>query len=167
MSKRTRTIGLLALAGIIAATVITFTFLRDDRVAAHIPDGTVVYAPNLPVDHHLDGEALVDGKLLSLAKTMAGLSLTEKPDALILRLRDAQMRYLDIIVDDTISLSGLAPKTPISVTAAEKIIHSNIPADWNGRIVLDAPDTSPFDISFAQNGHIYHIGITARIGGAS
>lgn len=167
MGKQTRTIGLLALAGFLVLSAATFVIVSNERAQISAIDGLIVSTRTLPEDHVIAGEARIGTVLHALTPVHEGLATSGKPDALNLRLRDAQARYYDMDIGRAISLTGLAPRTPVSVSSGANIIYNNVPADWNGRIVLDTPADAPFEISFTQNDHDYRIGIMTRIGGSS
>lgn len=166
MGKHTRTIKLLALAGLLGLSAAGFIVLSDNRNGTSVSEGVIVATHALPENHDLDGEARIGNALQALTPVQGGLSVSGAPNALNLRLRDAQAHYYDMDIGRTIALAGLAPGTPVSVSTGDSVFHDNIPADWSGRIVLDKPATAPFDISFTQNEQAYRIGIMARIGGA-
>lgn len=166
MSKQTRTIGLLALAGLFVFAAAAFVVLSDSHQEQSVSGDILVSTRTLPADHTVDGEARIGNTLHALIPVQGGLTASGTPDAVTLRLRDAHARYYDMTIGRTIALAGLAPKTQVSVFSGGSVLHDGIPADWNGRIVLDTPATVPFDISFTQNDHRYLIGIMAQIGGA-
>lgn len=165
MGRRARITGILATAGALACLA-AYLVVQHNRSASSA-SGPIVTLFDIPDGHRLDGEAIVGNTLYSLKNDNGNLFAEDLPQALSLRLRDDRQHYYDIDIARTITLSGLAPRTPVTVLADNKTIHDAIPADWNGRITLDAPRTAPFDISFSQNNHDYRIGITRMIGGAS
>lgn len=166
MGKHTGTIKLLALAGLLALSATAFIILSDDRNEASFTEGMIVATRTLPENNTIDGEVRIGNVFQALTPVQGGLSASGTPNALSLRLRDAQARYYDIEIGRTIALTGLLPRTSVSVLSGDHIFHDSIPADWNGRIMLDKPPAAPFDISFTQNEQAYRIGIMTQIGGA-
>lgn len=123
----------------------------------------------LPDNIAFEGEAATGGVLQTLdQRTDADavhLLARGRPDALSLRLSDAQGRYYDIDIGHAVRLSGLSPQTRVSLSVQEAVLYRDVPADWNGRITLDAPRDKPITLSFAQNGQPYALDIFER-GGA-
>ncbi len=152
----------LGALGVFLKTNILYTNNNNDPYVA-------VSLHALPDNIALEGEAIIGGILQTLdQRTDADavhLLAQGRPDALSLRLSDAQGRYYDIDIGHAVRLSGLSPQTRVSLSVQEAVLYRDVPADWNGRITLDMPRDKPITLSFVQNGQPYALDIHTR-GGA-
>lgn len=167
MTGRTRITGALILAGALVLGAAYLAIGPDRALKTARPADLLITLSPLPDRHTLDGEAIINGMLQPLTLSEHGLSAAGAPDALILRLQDGQARYYDIEIARTIRLAGLAPRTPVTLSSDDGVVHHTVPANWNGMIVLDTPPTAPFYLSFSRHDHHYRLGIMNRIGSAS